>query len=145
MSLGPTTTSNIIPSSPSLPGSPRATILCIDQDTEVADAIESRVSDLPVDVLHAKNGMQGYWLAISKNPALIVTDLCMTNGHGGELVESVKENRQTQDIPVIVLTNHDYPGLHRHVERMGATRCFQKPAEVDALLAAVCEVFASPE
>jgi len=145
MSLGPATTSDIIPSCLPLLGGHRAKILCIDHDSEAADAIENRLSDSPVDVLRARNGMQGYWLVISKSPALIITDLRMTNGHGGKIIESVKENPQTRDIPVIVLTDHDYPGLQRHVERMGATHCFQKPLDVDALLDAVSGLFALPE
>lgn len=100
------------------------------------------MGELPVDVLRARNGMQGYWLAISKSPTLIITDLRMTNGHGGEILESVKQNPQTRDIPVIVLTSQDYPGLQRHAQRMGASHCFQKPLGVDALLNTVSDVMA---
>ena len=142
MRLGPATTNDIIPSSLPLAGGHRAKILCIDRDPDVADALENRMSELPVDVLRAQNGMQGYWLAISESPALIITDLRMTNGHGGEIIESVKQNPQTRDIPVIVVTSHDYPGLQRHAERMGATRCFQKPSGMDTVMNAVADVLA---
>jgi len=145
MNRGPAANCDSLPGGQCPPAAPRASILCINRDPGLADAIEDRVSDLPVDVLRARDGMQGYWLAISKSPALIVTDLRMTNGHGGEIIESVKENPQTRDIPVIVVANHDYPGLQRHAERMGATHCFQKPLEVAALLDAVSEVFALSE
>ncbi len=133
---------SIIPGNPAAPGSHRAQILCINQNPEVADAIEDGLSDLPVDVLRARDGMQGYWLAISRSPALIVTDLQMTNGEGGEIIESLKKNPQTCDIPVIVSTSHDYPGLRRHAERMGATHCFQEPLDVLALVAAVSDALA---
>ncbi len=142
MILGPTTSPSTVPDSIPVPGSPRAKILCINQNPEVADAIEDGMSDLPVDVLRARDGMQGYWLAISKNPALIVTDLRMTNGEGGEVIESVKENPQTRDIPVIISTNHNYPGLRRHAQRMGATHCFQEPIDMMALLDAVSDTLA---
>jgi CheY-like chemotaxis protein len=142
MSLGPTTTPSVTPDNLPVPVGPRAKILCIDPNPEVADAIEDGMSDLPVEVLRARNGMEGYWLAISKCPALIVTDLRMTNGDSCEVIESVKENPQTRDIPVIVSTRHDYPGLRRHAERMGATHCFQKPLDVAALLNAVTDALA---
>ena len=139
MSFGPTTTPSIIPGSFPVPCKQRAVVLCIGQNPEVVDAIDDGMSDLPVDVIRARDGMQGYWLAISKCPALIVTDLRMTNGDGGDFIESVKENPQTRDIPVIVSTCHDYPGLRRHAERMGATHCFQEPLDVSALLNAVSD------
>lgn len=142
MSLGPATTTT--PGCLPLTGNHRAKILCIDRDPQVADVLENRLTDLPVDVIRARNGMQGYWLAISKSPALIITDLRMTNGHGSEIIESVKENRETCDIPIIVLTNQDYPGLQRHAERMGATHCFQKPLDVNTLLNAVSTALALP-
>jgi response regulator RpfG family c-di-GMP phosphodiesterase len=145
MSIGPTTTPSMIPDSLPVTDSQRAMILCINQNSDVADAIENGVSDLPVDVVRARNGMQGYWLAISKSPALIVTDLRTTNGDGGEIIESMKENPQTRDIPIIVSTSHDYPGLRRHVERMGAIDCFQEPLDVTALLDAVSNDLALPK
>ena len=120
-------------------GSFRAKVLCINRDPSVADAIETQMAEMPVDVLRARNGMQGYWLAITKRPALIITDLRMTNGHGGEIIESVKDNALTRSIPVFVLANHDYPELVRHAHRMGATHCFQKPWDVEAILSAVSE------
>ncbi|MDP6467201.1 MAG: response regulator [Pirellulaceae bacterium] len=142
MSLGPTMATQITSDCLPLPGSRRAKILCIDEDPQAADAIELRMGDLAVDILRASNGMQGYWLAISESPALIITDLRMTNGHGGKIIESVKGNPQTRNIPVIVLTKHDYPGLQRHAQQMGATHCFQEPYDVSALLEAVSDVLA---
>lgn len=143
MSLGRATSNDSIASSVPTLGPTRAKILCINPDAKIAAAIDERMSDLPVDILRARNGMQGYWLAISKNPSLIVTDLRMTNGHGGEIIESLKQNSQTRDIPIIVMTNHDYPGLQRHAERMGATHCFKKPLDMNDLFNAVTEVFAA--
>lgn len=78
--------------------------------------------------------MQGLWLAANEKPDAIVLDLGMPMGSGEEILGCLKRNSQTADIPVIVLTGQQDPGLQRHLERLGADRFLTKPTSAEKLL-----------
>ncbi|MBC8354275.1 MAG: response regulator [Planctomycetes bacterium] len=102
------------------------TVLVVDKDGAVADQVTNGLEGAGVRVLRASTGMQGYWLAISKDPDLIVTELGMPNGVGADMLECLKDAPQTQDIPVIVHTAQDYPGMRHHLEQLGAVAVVDK-------------------
>ena len=51
----------------------------------------------------AKRG-RGYNASKTESPDLILLDIHMPNIEGGEVVEMLQENLQTQDIPIIFVT-----------------------------------------
>ncbi len=117
---------------------PRPCVLCVDDDSDVSLSIALRLNCYDVDVLRAQHGMQGKWLAEMSRPDVIVTDLRMPLGDGEYLVECLKKNAATADIPVIVLTGRRDAGLHARINRWGAVRLLMKPvpfAELERELA----------
>jgi CheY-like chemotaxis protein len=42
------------------------------------------------------------------------------------MLECLKDSPETQDIPVIVHTAQKYPGMQRHLERLGASEVVDK-------------------
>lgn len=83
--------------------------------------------------------MQGYWLAISKVPDVIVTELGMANGGGADMLECLKDSPQTRDIPVIVYTSQNYPGMLHHLGRLGASAVIGKAEQRTANLLQLVE------
>ncbi|MEQ8224031.1 MAG: response regulator [Candidatus Eremiobacterota bacterium] len=55
-------------------------------------------------VLEAKNGNEGYNLAVSEKPDLILLDIMMPVKDGYEVCEMLKANEEIKDIPVIFIT-----------------------------------------
>lgn len=102
------------------------TVLVVDQDPAAADQVTKGLQTAGVRVLRAATGMQGYLLAISKEPDAIVTELGLANGGGADMLECLKDTPQTQNIPVIVHTAQNYPGMRRHLERLGASAIVDK-------------------
>ena len=101
-------------------------VLVVDQDTEATDQVSRDLEGAGVRVLRANTGMQGYWLAISKDPDAIITELGMPNGGGADMLECLKDNPLTQDIPVIVRTSQSYPSMAAHLQRLGAVTVVDK-------------------
>lgn len=69
-------------------------------------AIE-RASQLPVEVLRARNGDEAVDLVRTADPDLILLDLKMPGRTGHEVLEVVKADDELRRIPVAVLTSSD--------------------------------------
>ena len=56
-------------------------------------------------VLAAEDGEKGLKLALAERPDIILLDILMPKMNGFEVLEKLKENKETDSIPVILLTN----------------------------------------
>lgn len=117
--------------SPALYGTSRESkvpkILCIDDDPAICQFMQIQLSTFRVEVMDARYGTHGYWQALVHRPDVIITDLRMPQGSGDYVVECLKRNLTTCDIPVIVLTGRDDPALERYLLALGVARYFVKP------------------
>lgn len=78
-------------------------ILLIEDDTDLAELYEEVLSaKFEVEVAH--DGKDGLTLA-QKKPDLILLDILLPSVNGFEILKTLKKDKETKDIPVIVLTN----------------------------------------
>lgn len=68
----------------------------------------------------AENGIKGLAMAESEKPDIILIDLLMEGMGGIEVLENLKKNSKTKDIPAIVVTNLDKHDLARKAMALGA-------------------------
>jgi signal transduction histidine kinase/ActR/RegA family two-component response regulator len=79
-------------------------------------------------------GEAGLALARAKNPALVLLDIFLPDRSGWRVLQSLKHDPKTQDIPVVVLSvNED----RAHAMSLGAAEHIVKPADRDMLAATV--------
>ena len=83
--------------------SERGTILVVDDDRVVFESLELFLEDQH-DLLYAENGSSGLVMARTERVDLILLDIGMPDINGYELCRMLKNDPQTQDIPVIFLT-----------------------------------------
>lgn len=114
---------------------PMLTILCVDDDPVVARSIANRLQPYPIKLRWANNGTQGYMLAVTEKPDLVLLDLKMPNGEGNYVLTKIKENPQTEHIPVIVLTVETHKGVRRQMFAIGADAYLNKPIQWPELFA----------
>ena len=105
----------------------RPKLLCIDDDPEITRSIELRLQESEVDVIRAFHGMHGFWSAMTEQPDLIITDLNMPQGQGDYIVECLKRNSETHDIPIFVLTGIRDKAVKQKMKNLGVKRYFTKP------------------
>jgi DNA-binding response OmpR family regulator len=110
-------------------------LLVIDDDPALLQAFQLRLSDYYVDLLAAYHGMHGIWLATTKAPDLIVTDLRMPQGQGDYVMQCLKQRSETASIPVMILTGRRDQDLTARLLRLGAVKVLQKPIAFKALVA----------
>jgi len=79
-------------------------ILVIDDENELAKAIQIRLSVSGYEVLTACDGVEGLEKAKKEKPDLILLDVSMPKMDGFKTLEKLKQNSQIKFIPVIMLT-----------------------------------------
>lgn len=122
-------------------------VLCIDDDTDFSDALKVRFEQHGVAVVRAYSGMEGYRLAFTSPASAIVLDYNLPNGQGDYVLDRLKNNRVTQDLPVFVVTGVKDKMLQRRMLAMGAAGFLHKPVDFEALrqhLAAHIDILSAP-
>ena len=109
-------------------------MLVIDDDPDISRALALRLEGYGIEVIRAFNGLEGFWTGLERLPDLIITDMNMPNGEGNYIFGRFKSHPLTQNIPVIVLTGQDNPGLKRLMLSLGVNAYFQKPIVFEELL-----------
>ncbi len=129
----PSRTSPLTAATPDL-GRKCPLILSVDDDPEVPRMIALRMRSFDVRVERAYFGAQGLCCAVHDRPDLIIMDLGMPHGDGQYVLECLKRNQQTSDIPVIVLTGKRDQQLPQRLLRIGAAQYLRKPILGDELV-----------
>ena len=81
------------------------TVLFIEDDILVARMYQKVFSFENMQVVVANNGLEGFEKAKELKPNLIMCDVMMPKMNGIEVLEKLKSDPSTKDIPVIMLTN----------------------------------------
>src|SRR3982074_2215400 len=86
----------------------------------------------------AYDAMQTMMFAIRPPvPALIILDINMPGGTGLESRQKLKRSAKTAEIPVVIVSGSDDPGMPAQVRALGALDYLPKPIDPELLLAAV--------
>ena len=109
-------------------------LLCIDDDPEVAHALNRSFRNKGISTITAYHGTQGYWLACTEKPDVIVIDLRMPRGNGEDVIQSIRTNAVTRHIPIIVLSGSHTFGIKQRVLDLGADCFLEKPASTTEIL-----------
>jgi len=113
-------------------------VLIIDDDEMTVELLRSLLAPDGYEVISATEGQEGYWMARTKGPGLIICDLLLPTGHGFEFLQQLKANNELNHIPVILITGI-YRGAQYKAEgmRYGASAFFEKPLPQDRLIAEI--------
>jgi len=65
-------------------------ILIVDDNQELAWAIQLMLENEGFEVRSAKDGQDGYWAFLEFKPDLVITDIQMPGGNGLELMEDIR-------------------------------------------------------
>lgn len=109
-------------------------ILVVDDDKDALMLASKLLGKRGYDVLTADNGPEGIELAVSEHPDLVILDISMPGMDGGQVSKKLKENPQTQNIPIIHLTSlisRDDEDRSNHV--FGGNIMLAKPCDIDDL------------
>lgn len=79
-------------------------IALIEDDKILSDALYSGLTDAGLGVVRAFDGEDGLKLVQTTKPALVLLDVLMPKMDGITVAKKLKENPETKNIPIIILT-----------------------------------------
>ena len=118
------------------------TVLVVDDNPDLRFYVSGILRDSGFAVLLARNGKEGFAVAKSRRPDLILTDLMMPLISGLDLIRMIRQDEELQGTPAILLTaKADEDTRIEGVER-GADAYLSKPFNDRELLAEVRNLIA---
>jgi len=114
-------------------------VLIVDDDPQVARFLQRLLNGFPVPVLAevAQDGFDAGQKISNFDPDLVLLDIYMDGLDGFEVCRRLKEHPLTSSVRVIALTGHHTPEVERHIIKLGAEICLQKPIDKLALFKAI--------
>lgn len=109
-------------------------VLVIDRSPEIANLIEIYLRKEGYDVIKAFSAEEAVRKAVEEKPHVITLDVMMDDVDGFDLLARIKENPDTAQIPIVILSIVCDEGK---CFRLGAANYLEKPIDPDKLVAIV--------
>ena len=113
-------------------------ILIIDDEPSAHDILKRKLSDSGYQLISALDGTKGLALARELKPDLILLDILMPGKDGWTVLGDLKEDEETCDIPIIVVSMMDDD---HSAASLGADAFMTKPVDRDQLAAKIEAIF----
>ena len=120
-------------------------ILIIEDESDVAKLLASRLRSAGYETVIAGDGVQGVQFAHKEKPDLIILDLMLPAGNGLTVLDNLRMSFYSRYIPVLVLSGADEEEFKGKALEKGAEAYLEKPYEPQVLLAAVRSLLAEKE
>jgi len=120
-------------------------VLVVDTDEQFCESLGSVLEDRAFTVSRAHSGVEGIELIMKNTPDLIFLDIKLSDISGMELIEFLKMDEKTKDIPIIVLSDQDLSNEEKNLlsgkveaiaKKEQGTRCgfFSEVDKVESLI-----------
>lgn len=114
--------------------------MVVDDEFHIVQVVAIKLRNNGFDVVTADNGADAYTLACEQKPDIVVTDYQMPKLSGLELIEKMRSNPDTAQIPVIMLTARGFAIDDEQKQKLGISACLSKPFSPREVLGTVEEV-----
>ncbi|MBN1870625.1 MAG: response regulator [Candidatus Omnitrophica bacterium] len=122
---------------------PKKKILVVDDEIELVELVKIRLESDGYEVLTANSGLEGLSKAAGEQPDLIILDISMAEMDGYTVIQKLREEPKTKNIPVIILTA--YAKMKSLFELEGISDYIVKPFEPKDFLERVGKVLKKEE
>jgi CheY-like chemotaxis protein len=107
------------------------TVLVVDDEQDSLELAQILLEMAGATVLTATNGREALNVIKRTKPRFIISDISMPDMNGWELIQVLRQDRPTYDIPVIALTAHAMPGDREKAMEAGFVNHITKPLDPD--------------
>jgi len=115
----------------------RPRVLIVDDDEQNLELLQAYLEDIECETIPAYDGPTALEIASSKKPDLVLLDVMMPKMSGFEVCKRIKNNPQTGDVPVIMVTAlNEFGDIERGID-CGTDDFISKPVNKLELLTRV--------
>lgn len=115
-------------------------VLVVDDEIHIIHVVAIKLRNNGYEVISAENGAVAFELACEDKPDIVVTDFQMPVMTGVELVEKLRQNEATKDIPVIMLTARGFAIEDEQKEDLQISEFLSKPFSPKELLRSIEDI-----
>lgn len=116
------------------------TILVVDDDEDLVQALEFSLRQENYNVVQAQNGAEAVIKAFDLQPDLILLDIMMPNLDGLTACRGIKNMEETKETPVVMLTAKEDVETIKAAFKAGANDYIVKPFGMDKVLKKIEEL-----
>lgn len=109
------------------------TILVVDDEAEIRQILAEVLTRSGYQVVTANDGRDALPLTLTDQPDLIITDIRMPRLDGLTLCRALRTQKDTQHIPILILTSGNTPEQMQASLNAGADDFLPKPLNVDEI------------
>ncbi len=113
-------------------------ILIVDDSSTVRQELRDGITSAGFIVVEAGNGVEG-WDRARENPdvSMVLLDVNMPVLGGLDLLDRLKADPKTANVPVLMLTTEAEPSLVARAKKSGASGWLIKPVKIEILVGAL--------
>ena len=112
-------------------------ILVIDDEADIREIVRLYLIEEGFEVVEAENGQDGILTAQREQPDLIILDIMMPGINGFEVAKHLKDDPNTHDIPIVILSVLAQDSQYRH----GILDYISKPFRQEELVGIIRKIF----
>ena len=118
----------------------RLLVLACEDEERIVELLRTLCEPLGVDVLAAPDGATALAHLAVRRPALMTLDLVLPNLDGFGVLERVKQRRDLDDMPILVISALSDVSSVKRAYALGANSYIVKPVDFEAFARAVSDV-----
>ncbi len=115
-------------------------VLVVDDEVHIVHVVAIKLRNNGYEAITAGNGAEAYELACAEKPDIIIADFQMPVMTGLELIEKLRANEQTKEIPVMLLTARNFAIDDEQQQRLRISQCITKPFSPKELLRIIDDI-----
>jgi signal transduction histidine kinase len=112
---------------------PRPLVLACEDEERIVELLRALTEPLGVDLVAAKDGASALAHLAARRPALMTLDLVLPNLDGFAVLERIRQRRELDDMPIIVISAISDGATVKRAYGMGVVDFVAKPFNVDLL------------
>ena len=113
---------------------PNRKILIVEDEKLALDMLLSGLSESGFEVTTASNGFDAILAIEEEKPDIVLTDIMMPKLSGIDLLKALKNNKETRDLPVMLISAVDDVEMIRKGLSLGAIDYITKPFKINEIV-----------
>jgi two-component system cell cycle response regulator DivK len=122
----------------------RPLVLVVDDHEDTRELYIISLAGFGFEAIEANDCEQAFRRACESHPDIVVTELTLRGVDGWQLVQHLKREARTRDIPVVLVTGYAAPSARERAEREGCAAFLVKPCLPHALASELWQVLDRP-